>query len=205
MGIPIPQPLVDILTGVHAVPVNRRIAEQHAKPVLARKRHVHQPYGSEELLVYRKSPLLYRLGRIQPHLTQRFIRNFFTLYEPIHKILVPGVAEFHHDVIDCTCKPGVANQRESKRVALLVPAKFLVAERHYGVRAKCFDNRRNRLDRDCKPRRCLLPGWRGGGCLRSHERSHGDRSSDDTQKVLHHRLLTYMFKSSFTVAAWTPR
>src|SRR6185503_2864361 len=85
-------PLVNVVGGLHRVPVDRRTTKEHADAVVARCREVRLTNGAKKLLVDRRIPDGPRLGRVLPDVTERVSRDVFTADEAIHQGLVPGVS-----------------------------------------------------------------------------------------------------------------
>ena len=115
---------------MHHVPVDRRVAEQHAKLAVSREFRVDVAHGAKELLGQRS---LQHLGLCRLlGLSQRSIGDVLASNEPIDHVLVASVAAFHHDVVDGRAKSRISNERQSKRVALLITVSAF-SERDDGV------------------------------------------------------------------------
>jgi hypothetical protein len=110
----------EIVLAVDAIPINRRVAEQHAELALLGKRRIDRLNGAKEFLVDRHVPGGLRCRGVLPHLTKRCIRYGLTANEPVHEILIPGASEFDHDIVHRRGKAWIANERKAERVSLLV-------------------------------------------------------------------------------------
>jgi hypothetical protein len=105
--------------------------------------------------------------------TKGIVSDRLAAHEPIHELLIAGVPEFHDDVVDHPGESRIPNERESKRVPLLVA--MVISQGHHGMRASGSDNRLDRLDRS-RRRWCrtLRHDWSG------HSREEGDSGAQDT-------------------------
>jgi hypothetical protein len=71
--------------------------------------------------------------------------DIFTSDEAIHHVLVEGVAEFDHDVVDRGSEPWVTNESQSKGVGLLVAVSAL-GEGDELMRSERFQDRGDGFD-----------------------------------------------------------
>jgi hypothetical protein len=101
---------------------------------------------------------------------QCLVADRLAAHEPVHEGLVTGVAELHDEIVDHLGEPSVAEQREAKGVALLVPV--VLAQRHDAVRTERVQDGADRFDGTHETHRRIL---RGRGDRRSDHRRCGHR------------------------------
>jgi hypothetical protein len=90
---------------------------------LAGERGVHSPHRPKELLVGRKVGRGIRCRGVPPRRSQRLVGDIVPAHEPIHEVLVAGIADGDDEVVDGGREARVADQGKEKRVRLSIPVR----------------------------------------------------------------------------------
>jgi hypothetical protein len=149
------------------LPLDRRIAEEHAQPGPFGKRPVQRRNRAEEVLIDRPVREFLRLGGVLPHMSENIIGNLLAACEPIDHVLVTGTAELHDDVVNGCGESRIANQPQPKLVRRLITMQNAIAERDDRVRPEGIEHRIDGCDGDRRP--SLRRERRRAGNERQHE------------------------------------
>ena len=138
-GIPVAheRPGHQILDAVNLVPIHWRIAKQDPKLATPRTRGIQRTDFTQESAIDRQvTRRPWRTDGVLPGHAKGDFGNLLAANEPIHHVLVARVSALDDDVVDRGSEPGVANERESKGVSLLVPV-IAFTQRDEPMRSKC--------------------------------------------------------------------
>src|SRR6266702_144670 len=144
-GIP---SFIEFLGAADFRPIYRRIAQQDTNLTVFRERGIHTAYFTKKPLKDWAIPHIVGLRSVLPSLAELIFGYVFSRNEPVHHLLIKGIAAFNYDIVHNVSKSGIPDQRNPKSISLFTSVAA-VANRDDIVGFESFKNTGDRINRTC--------------------------------------------------------